>query len=158
MKKLIYLILIIFFACNNKKNNTALATTNSDKDAVRKAIINNYDFINNNNLSDSLTFNRFKTFYSDSFVLGPSEGNPLSNKETILEEWRELFKENKATFDLKINRVEVSGNLAYVLYHYNEKLTNIETGDLYFEVIQSAIAILKKDSFGNWKFEVLRWN
>ncbi len=160
MRNLLALILIVLVSCNRDSNNNSvgLNTSISDKDDVRKAVMYNYDFINNNNLADSLTFNRFKALYSDSFVLGPSEGKPLSDKETILEEWRELFKENKGKFNLTINRIEVSGNLAYVLYHYDEKLTNIQSGDVYFEVVQSAIAILRKDSNGNWKFETLRWN
>jgi len=138
--------------------NSEIATNSSDKEDVRKAIMYNYNFFHENDLSDSLTFNRYKTLYSDSFVLGPSEGKPLSNKETILEEWRELFKNNKGKFELTIDRIEVSGNIAYVLYHYDEKLTNIKSGDIYFEVTQSAIAILRKDVVGKWKFEVLRYN
>jgi ketosteroid isomerase-like protein len=133
-------------------------TISLEKEAVKKAIMYNYDFFHKNDLSDSLTFNRYKNLFADSFVLVPSEGKPLSDKETILEEWRELFKENKANFELTINRIEVSGNMAYVLYHYDEKLTNIKTGDLYFKVTQSAIAVLRKDALEKWKFEVLRYN
>ena len=160
MRYLLILTLITFTSCNkdSKSMDSEITTINSDRDDVRKAIMYNYDFFHENDLSDSLTFNRFKALYSDSFVLGPSEGKPSSDKETILEEWRKLFKENKGKFKLTINRIEVSGNLAYVLYHYDEKLTNIKSGDIYFEVTQSAIAILRKDSLGKWKFEALRWN
>jgi ketosteroid isomerase-like protein len=138
--------------------DTDISTTNSDKEDVRKAIMYNYDFFHENDLSDYQTFDSFKALYSDSFVLGPSEGKPLLDKETILEEWRALFKENRGEFKLTINRIEVSGTLAYALYHYDEKLTNIKSGDVYFEVTQSAIAILRKDILGKWKFEALRWN
>ncbi|MRI01628.1 DUF4440 domain-containing protein [Kriegella sp. EG-1] len=160
MRYLLILTMITFISCNrNAKNtNSQSSTINIEKENIRKAIINNYDFFDKNDLSDSLTFNRYKTLFSDSFVLVPSEGKPLSDKETILEEWRVLFKENKAVFDLTINRIEVSGNLAYALYHYDEKLTNIKTNELYFEVTQSAIAILRKDELGEWKFEALRYN
>ena len=160
LKFLITLIFIAFVSCNrgSKENSVDLNTNISDKEDVRKAVIYNYDFINDNNLADSLTFNRFKSLYSDSFVLVPSEGKPLSDKETILEEWRGLFKENKGKFNLTINRIDVSGDLAYVLYHYDEKLTNIESDAIVFDVVQSAIAVLRKDADGNWKFEALRWN
>lgn len=152
MKKILLIILLALVACKETPNDE------QDIENVRKTIINNYEFINNENMADSLTFNRFKTFYSNAFVMGPSEGKPLSNKETILEEWRELFKHNKGKFNLTINRIEVSDDLAYVLYHYDETLTNIKTGELFFEVVQSAVAILKKDAQGEWKFVFLRWN
>lgn len=160
MRNLITILFILLLACNKAPKEKALDmhTNNSAKDEVKKAVMHSYEFVNSNNLADSLIFNQYKTFFSDSFVLGPSEGNALADKETILEEWRQLFKENKGRFNLTINRVEVSGDLAYVLYHYDEKLTNIESGDLFFEVTQSAIAILRKDADGNWKFEALRWN
>ncbi len=160
MRYLLILTLITLISCNKNSKEVDLEITrvSSDKEDVRKAIMNNYDFFNENDLSDSTTFNRFKAFYFESFVLGPSEGKPLSDKETILEEWRELFKENKGNFNLTIDRIEVSGDLAYVLYHYDEKLTNIQSGDIYFEVVQSAVAVLRKNSEGNWLFEFIRWN
>lgn len=160
MRLLLVLTMITFISCNrnSKYMDTEITRINSDKEDVRKAIMYNYDFFHKNDLSDNNTFDRFKALYSDSFVLGPSEGKPLSDKETILEEWRKLFNENKGEFKLTINRIEVSGNLAYVLYQYHEKLTNIKTGDVYFEVTQSAIAILRKDILGKWKIEFLKWN
>ncbi len=128
------------------------------KEAFRNAILYNYDFIDQNDLSDSLTFNRYKTLFGDSFDFALSEGKPLLDKETTLVEWRSLFKENKATTKLTIDRVEVSENMAYSLYHYEVVLTNIKTGDLYFEKTQSAVAILRKNKKGEWKFEVLSYN
>lgn len=133
-------------------------TISSNREHVKNSIMYNYDFFQENDHSDSLTFNRYKALFSESFVLGPSEGKPLSDKETILEDWRKMFKENKGKFDLTINRIEVSVNLAYALYHYDEKLTNITSGDIYFEVTQFAIALLRKDAGGKWEFEALRYN
>lgn len=160
MRNVIICLFIAFASCNSSsdKNTTNLNMATSVKEDVEKAIKYNYEFISTKNLADDATFNQFKTLYTDSFVLGPSEGKALSNKETILNEWRELFLENKGVFNLTIDRIEASGDLAYVLYHYDEKLTNIQSGEVFFEVVQSAIAVLRKDTSGNWKFEALRWN
>lgn len=147
-------------ACNKNSENMDPMndTIGSDREDVRKTIMDHYDFINENDLSDSLTFDRYKTLFSDSFVLGPSEGKPLSNKKIILEDWRKLFQENKGKFELTINRIDVSENMAYALYHYDEKLTNIKSGAIYFEVTQSALVVLRKDTEGKWKFEALMWS
>ena len=160
MRYLLLFTVISILSCNQNTKNIAkdTNTTNSAENNVRETILYNYNFFDENDLSDNDTFDRYKALFSDSFVLISSEGKPLSNKETVLEEWRKLFKVNKAKFELTIDRIKVSGDMAYVIYHYHEKLTNIESGDLYFEVTQSAIAILRKNSAAKWKFEVLKYH
>ena len=160
MRYLLLFAAISILSCNQntKDMEKDTITTNSAENNVREFIDYNYNFFDKNDLSDNGTFDRYKALFSDSFVLISSEGKPLSNKETVLEKWRKLFKVNKAKFDLTIDRIEVSGDMAYAIYHYHEKLTNIESGELYFEVTQSAIAILKKNSAAEWKFEVLKYH
>ena len=160
MRYLLGITMILMLSCNqnSKEMSTKKEFTNTSEKDVRDALMYNYEFFDNNDLSDNEVFDQYKSLFSDSFVLVSSEGKPLIGKEIILEEWRKIFKENKAKFELTIDRIEVSGNMAYVLYHYHEKLTNITSGDLYFEVTQSAIAILKKNNEEKWKFEVLKYH
>ena len=160
MKSLSLILFILLFACmaENKNESVELEdTSRSDVEIVKQALLSSYDFINNEDLTDSLTFNQYKSFFDDDFVMLPSEGNPLSNKETILEGFRGLFKTHKCNFDVTIDQIEVSGDLAYVLYHYHEVFTNIETGENLFDIMHSAIAVLRKDVEGNWKLVVLGW-
>jgi len=160
MKNLSLILSILLFACTAKNKNDSVEledTSKSDVEIVKHALLSSYDFINNEDLTDSLTFNQWKSFFDDDFVMLPSEGKPLSNKETILEGFRGLFKTHKGHFDVTIDRIEVSGDLAYVLYHYHEVFTNIETGENLYDIMHSVIAVLRKDAQGNWKTVVLRW-
>ena len=150
---------IILFACTteNKSDSVVSEDTSKSQEEVKKAIMHYYGLINNEDLSDSLNFNQFKALHADNFVLIPSEGKPPSDKETILEGWREFLKNNKGNYDITIDRLEVSGDLAYVLYHFHEIYINIESGEKVFDVMHSAIMVLRKDAQGNWKTVVLRW-
>lgn len=129
----------------------------SDEEVVRQTLLSLYDFINKEDLTDSLTYNKFKTFYDEKFVLLPSNAEPLSDKETILEGWRGLFKTHKGNFDVTIDRIEVSGDMAYALYSYREVFTNLKTKEKQVDVMHSAISILKRDAKNNWKVVVTRW-
>lgn len=154
MKKyLLSLFVLIFLAgisCQNK-------TTESPEDEVKEAFLFMYDFFNNIDLTDSLTFNKFKLLYTDDFVFLGNSGSIPHEKESILKSWEEMFKNLKPNFDLTIDRLEVSGNLAYILYHYHEVFTNIETDETVIDVMHSAIMVLRKDGDNNWKCSVLKW-
>jgi len=160
MKYLSLILFILLFACTAENKNDSVEqedTSKSDVEIVKQTLLSSYDFINNEDLTDSLTFNQYKSFFDDAFVMLPREGKPLSNKETILEGQRRLFKTHKGNFDVTIDQIEVSGDLAYVLYHYHEVFTNIETGENLYDIMHSAIAVLKKDMQGNWKMVVGGW-
>lgn len=138
----------------NSKNNKL----ESEKDIVKARLLSLYDWINMQDLTDSLTFNKLKDFYAEDFVMLPGKAKPLSDKETILEGWRGLFKENKGNFDVGIDRVDVAGEMAYVLLHYHETFTNLQTGVKGIDVMHSDVTILKKDSKGVWKIRFVHWN
>jgi ketosteroid isomerase-like protein len=154
MKKyLLSLIVLIFLAgisCQNK-------TTESPEDEVKETFLSVYDFFNNEDLTDSLTFDKFKSLYTDDFVFLGDEGNIPLEKESILKSWEGMFKNLKPNFDVTIDRLEVSGNLAYILYHYHEVFTNIETNETVIDVMHSAIIVMRKDADDNWKCSVLKW-
>lgn len=160
MKNLTFMLFILLFACSvesQKDSLTAEDISASNKQEVEKALMSVIDFINNEDLSDSLTYNRYKALYHDDFVLLPSNGEPISDKETILEGFRGFLKNNKGSFDITIDRLDVSGNLAYVLSHYHEVFTNIESGENVVDIMHSAIFVLKKDANNDWKIVVWRW-
>ncbi|MEA1886475.1 MAG: DUF4440 domain-containing protein [Bacteroidota bacterium] len=153
MKKyLLSLIVFIFLAgisCQNK-------TTTSSENELKEAFLSMYDFFNNEDLTDSLVFNRFKSQYTDDFVLLGDNGSIPIEKESIFNSWEGMFKNLKPNFDITIDRLEVSGNLAYILYHYHEVFTNIETNETVIDVMHSAIMVLRKDEDNNWKCSVLK--
>jgi ketosteroid isomerase-like protein len=147
---LIVLISLAGISCQDK-------TTESPENEVKVAFLSMYDFFNNEDLADSLVFNRFKSQYTDDFVFLGDNGSIPVEKESLLNSWEGMFKNLKPNFDITIDRLEVSGNLAYILYHYHEVFTNIETNETVIDVMHSAIMVLRKDEDNNWKCSVLKW-
>lgn len=146
---LIVLISLAGISCQDK-------TTESLEDEVKAVFLSMYDFFNNEDLADSIVFNKFKSQYADDFVLLGDNGSIPIEKESIFNSWEGMFKNLKPNFDITIDRLEVSGNLAYILYHYHEVFTNIETNETVIDVMHSAIMVLKKDEDNNWKISVLK--
>ena len=161
MKDLVFLLILFLFACSTEPKKdppTEEDISISNKQEVEYVIRSFFDFSNNEDLSDSLTYNRFKAFFHDDFVLLPDHGEPLSDKETIWEGYRTFNKTNKGHFDVTIDRLDASDSLAYILAHYHESFTKRETGEVAFEVNHSAIFVLKKkDANNEWKIVVWRW-
>ena len=73
--------------------------------------------------------------------------------ETIIKKLPSNIKVNYK--GLVIDRVETSGDLAYILYHFQEVATSIKTNEVVNDVFFSAVAILKKSTAGTWKIAVL---
>ena len=154
MKKyLISLFVLLFFAAFSCQNTA----TESTQDEVKETFLSMYDYFNNEDLSDSLIFDKFKSFYTDDFVVLGDDGNLPLQKESVFRSWEGLFSNIDPNFDVSIDRIEVSGNLAYVLYHYHEVLTNIKTGETVIDVMHSAIAVMRRDADNNWKCSVLKY-
>jgi len=154
MKKLLLslIVLLILAGISCQKE-----PTKAPEDEVKETFLSVYDRFNNEDLSDSLTFNNLKLLYADDFVFLGDKGSIPHDKESILQSWEGLFKNLKPNFEVTIDRLEVSGDLAYILYHYHEVLTNIETNDTVIDVMHSAIMVMKKDADNNWKCSVLKW-
>jgi ketosteroid isomerase-like protein len=154
MKKyLLSLILLIFLAgisCQDK-------TSESPENEVKEAFMSMYEFLNNEDLTDSLIFNKYQLFYTDDFVFLGDGGSIPGDRESILKSLGGMFKNLKPNIDVTIDRLEVSGSLAYILYHYHELMTNIETNETVFDAMHSAIMVLRKDADNNWKCCVLKW-
>jgi ketosteroid isomerase-like protein len=155
---LVSLCLLLFSSLSSYGQNKKQSSVSNEKEIVKARLLSLYAFINEQELTDSLTFNRLKDFYSDDFVMLPGKAKPLTNKETILEGWRGLFKENKGNFDVSVDRLDVSENLAYALLHYHETFTNIKTGERGIDAMHSAVTVLKKDAKGIWKVSFVHWN
>ena len=146
---LIVFIVLAGISCQGK-------TPESPEDEVKEAFLAMYNFLNNEDLTDSLTFNKYQSLYTDDFVILGDGGSVPLEKESILKSFRGMFKSYKPNIDITIDRLEVSGKLAYVLYHYHEVMTNIETNEKVIDVMHSAIMILRKDEDNTWKCSVLK--
>jgi|GEM_PF-6301441 hypothetical protein len=79
---LLLLSSVCFAAFGQAKQQGSMS---KEKEIVKAQLLSMYEFINKQDMTDSLTFNKLKEFYTDDFVMLPGKANPLSDKETILE-------------------------------------------------------------------------
>ena len=147
------LILFLITSCDTKTNTTG-KTENQGKpsaEEAREAFDSFWALFNNEDLSDSLTFNRFLSFFADDFLMTGNEG-AFPDRATGLLDWlRGEVKTHKPNFDITVDKVVASEDLAYILYRYHETFTEIETGDITTDVMHSAIMILRKNEEGTWR-------
>ncbi len=102
-------------------------------------------------MSDSVAFNKFKGLYKDDFTVMWNSGDSALPKDTILQGWRGFLAGAKANFTPVIDRMDVSCDLAYIVYHYNERFSDLKTGKEFINTMHSAFAVFRKDKGGEWK-------
>ncbi|MCJ7692968.1 MAG: hypothetical protein MUO22_06080, partial [Sedimentisphaerales bacterium] len=102
-------------------------------------------------LSDSSKFNQYMAFYAEDYVVIGEMGNSLSSGEQQFAWLSEFLKTHQPKFDITVDKVEVSCDLAYILFHFHEEFTRIATGEKIVDAMPSAIYIMRKDYNGNWK-------
>lgn len=141
---------------------TTLAEDEIKKGAedAKQAVLFMYDFIATKDLSDSLTFNQWTTFFTSDFLWIGSQGqapNPMGKDG--FKSYRGAFKTIKASFDgVTVDHVEASGYLAYVVYRFHEVVTSLKTNEVVKDAMTSAVVTLKKDAKGKWKIAFLAYN
>lgn len=140
-------------------NGHALAERKKpDTDGAKQAVISMYEFIATKDLSDSLTFNQWTTFFTSDFLWLGSKGeapNPMGKDG--FKGYRGAFKTIRANFDgITIDRVDASGDLAYVVYHFHEVVTSLKTNEVVRDVMTSAVVTLKREK-GKWKIAFLAY-
>ena len=155
------LLLLLIFASFKREiipgspaDATVKKTMNEDP---KKTLLAFFSFNNNNDLSDSLVFNQAEAFYHPDFIFLPDHGEPLSDRKSILNSFRNFSKANKVMFTDTIDRMDQSGDLAYFFTHYHEVFTERTTGKTVVDTMHSAVFILKKDRDARWKIVLWKW-
>lgn len=145
-------------ACQQDKPTSSpdAGSSLTDSDAAKQAVLSMHEFVMTQDLSDSLTFNQWTSFFTSDFLWGGSKGQPPKMGKDVFKGYRVAFKSIKASYDgITIDYVEASDNLAYVSYHFHEVATTIKTNEVDHEVSYSALVTLKKDEAGKWKLAFL---
>jgi ketosteroid isomerase-like protein len=160
IKLSLLLVVIVFFSGCRQSQSTDSPKEDvikTAKDEAKRALLSVYDFINTNDLSDSLTFNKWPSYFTKDILFISSNGkapNPFP-----FDMYRGIFKTLKVSYDqMTIDRVDASGDLAYVLYHFHELAKKIETGEVVKDALISAVVTLKKDAAGKWKIAVIGYS
>ena len=162
--KLILLIISLglLVACQPDKpaSDTNEGSSQTDSDGAKQAVLSMHDFVMTKDLSDSLTFNQWTSFFTSDFLWSGSKGQPpIEMGKDGFKGYRGAFKNIKASYDgITVDYVDASCNLAYVSYHFHEVVTTIKTNEVDHELLVSALVTLKKDTSGNWKIAFLVFN
>ncbi len=159
MKKFTFLkitpILILFhfisFAQSIEITNTNEIQNISFKEEARMAFDSNWDLIRKSNLSDSLTFNKFMSFFADDFLTFGNEGSIPDDMKGTFNWLQNYIKTHKANIDITIDKVDASQDFAYILFRYREYFNEIESKNITIDVMHSSIMILRKNKLGEWK-------
>jgi ketosteroid isomerase-like protein len=146
-----------FISCNDAgKSSLAEVATKSDTTGAKQALISMYDFVVTKDLSDSLIFNQWMSFFTKDVLWMSSKGQAPGPVDFT--GYRGVFKNNKAFIDkLIIDRVDASGGLAYVLYHFHEVVKTIKTNEVVADNTYSALVTLKKDASGKWMIALIAY-
>lgn len=150
-KILILILLSIIYFLNSGCDRADKIFDKSAETDVSEEFDRIWDFFNNENLTDSSKFNQYLAFHADDYIVLGENGNLPSNGEQQFTWLYGFLKNHKPRFDITIDRVEVSGDLAYILFHFHEEFTQIDTEEKIVDAMRSAIYIMRKDSFGNWR-------
>ncbi len=99
---------------------------------AKQAVLSMYDFIATKDLTDSLTFNQWTTFFTRDFIWIGAQGKaPSPMGKDGFKGYRGAFKTIKATFDgMTVDHVDTSGDLAYVVYRFHEVVTSLKTKEV----------------------------
>ncbi len=157
--RFLFLAIGLLIGCQQNKSDDSptIDTTQADKDEAKQALISVYDFMNRSDLSGSLTYNKWPSFFTDDILFIASKGqapNPFP-----FDMYRGAFKTLKASYDgITIDRVDASGDLAYVLYHFHEVVKKIENGEVVKDSLISGVVTLKRDATGKWKIAVIGYS
>jgi ketosteroid isomerase-like protein len=156
-------LLFVVVACSKRNESVPQRTFEygEHRDSLRLEVQNAfmaamYAF-NKGNLNDSATFSAFRSFYDSTFVVFGQPGSPPVSGTTVLDTLRRFVQHHKPHLFISLDRIEVSQNLAYILYHYRETASDSESGRIVLDGSRSACMVLKKDSNGNWKCVSLTW-
>lgn len=157
--RFLFLAIGLLLGCQQNKSadSPQIDAAKTDKEDAEQALISVYDFINKSDLSDSLTYNKWPSFFTDDILFISSKGqapNPFP-----FDMYRGVFKTVKASYDgITIDRVDASGDIAYVLYHFHEVVKKIENSEVVKDTLISAVVTLKKDATGKWKIAVIGYS
>jgi hypothetical protein len=151
---ILFISLGLLTACQQDKptNSTNEGSTPTDSEGAKQAVLSMHDFVMTKDLSDSLTFNKWTSFFTNDFLWSGSKGlPPIKMGKDGFKGYRAIFKDIKASYDgITIDYVDASCNLAYVSYQFHEVVTVIKTNEVDHEVLISALVTLKKDEAGKW--------
>ena len=156
---LLFVTLGLLMACQQDKpaNSTDESSPITDSEGAKQTVLSMHDFVMTKDLSDSLTFNQWTSFFTPDFLWSGSKGQPpIQMGKDGFKGYRAAFKSIKASYDgITIDYVDASCNLAYVSYHFHEVVTTLKTNEVDHEVLISALVTLKKDDAGKWKIAYL---
>jgi ketosteroid isomerase-like protein len=140
-------------SCTDTPKAPAEAVIINDTEDVKQAVLAMYEFVGTQDLSDSLTFNQWTSFFTSDFLwIGAKGTPPTAMGKDGFKGYRGAFKTIKATFDgITIDHVDTSGDLAYVVYHFHEVVTSLKTNEVVSDGLTSAVVTLKKDETGKWR-------
>lgn len=153
-------VLLLFFLLqigNSNGHTLSKIQTNDENEKVKKEFLATWEYLNSADFTDSLAFKKYLEFYVDDYVHFYKEGDPPSIGKNSLLWIGNFLKNNKPHFDVSIDRVEVSDDLAVIFYHYREIMINRKTGETTFDGMHSAMMVLKKKESGNWKIVFNKW-
>jgi len=159
--KIYYLTSILCFfvliSANVAGSNLTANQLDDEKEKVKKEFLAVWEFFNSTDFTDSLNFKKYLENYADDYVSFSKEGEPpVTGKQSLM--WiGGLLKKYKPKFDVTVDKIEVSGDLAVVFYHYHEFFTSRETGDVAVDTHHSAMSVLRRDEGGKWENVFNKW-
>ena len=124
----IFLVLFLLYNCGSKTATSLLSSetqSESSEASARQAFDAYWDNFNNLDLSDSLNYNKNLDFFADDYLQIGKEGKPPGNGKGTFKWLGDYVQTHKPKFDITVDNVDASKDMAYFLYRYQETFTNV---------------------------------
>jgi ketosteroid isomerase-like protein len=157
MKTKIYytFIFLFFFVFNNanvKGSNLHENQSGDEKEEVKKEFLAIWEYFNTADFTDSLNVNKYFENFTEDYLTFLKEGDaPVPGKSADKKRYTGYFNRAKPKYDITVDKIEASVDLAVVFFHYHELWTDLKTGEKIVEADHSAIRVMKRDTNKKWK-------
>jgi len=94
--------------------------------------------------------------YADDIVQMPPEEPAIDGKEALRASWREFLDANTSAWDLTVEDIEISGDLAFARGGYTATTTEKDDGEVEEEEGNS-VFVLRRGSDGTWRIVIEIW-
>lgn len=147
-------LLFLFFlipACQPAEvSEPAAPSTAQDEAAIQEILQRNEDMWNAANPEAVLGD------YAEEIVQMPPEEPAIVGKEALRASWQEFLDENTSVWDLTVEDIQISGDLAFARGEYTAATTEKDDGEIEEEE-GNTVFVLRRESDGTWKIIIEIW-
>ena len=149
----------LFVGCQQKTDPVAdvLESPVNYTQEVQQAFESFWSKFNGGQMADSIVFNQTMSFFADDLLMPGDTGKLPGDGKGLFGWLKGYVQNNKPFFDVTVDRIEATKDMAYVLYRYHETFTDLATGEYSVDVKHSAIMVLRRNDDGIWKCVVMKF-